>query len=109
MSQGFVGVLVTDLLLERSESLKDKRRALLRLRSELHRATGAAVTESGSHDLQRRAELLVAVVARDAHGVSGLLDTAERVIERGPFATVRIDRVVRSAQELTEEGGSWHV
>ncbi len=106
---GFVGVLVADLSLEMSESLKDKRKALARLRADLQRATGAAVTESGSHDLLRRAELTVAVVARDAHGVNGLLDDARRVIDRSVFDTVAVDRVMRSARELIEEEGSWHV
>lgn len=100
-------MLVVDLSLELSESLKDKRRALARLRADLHRATGAAITESGAHDLLRRAELTVAVVARDAHGVAGLMDEAERVIARGPFATVGVNRTMRSADELMEEG-SWH-
>jgi len=108
VSHGFIGVLVADLRLEMSESLKDKRRALQRLRAELVKATGASVTESDAHDRLRRAELTIAVTSRDAHGVSGLLDDAERVIGRGPFDTVGADRAIRSAREIIEEGETWH-
>lgn len=108
MSHGFIGVLVTALHLDLSESLKDKRRALLHLKAELHRATGASVTESGAHDRLRRAELVVAVTATDLHGVTVMLDRAERVIDRGPFATVAVNRAIRSAQEIIEEGETWH-
>jgi len=102
MSEGFVGILTADLHLAMSESLKDKRSALARLKNQLVRATGCAVAETGDHDLRRRALVTIAVVARDGAGVQRLMDEVVRVIDRGPFERLTIATSLHSADELVE-------
>lgn len=105
MTEGFVGILTVDLHLAMSESLKDKRSALQRLRAQLVKATGCSVAETGDHELRRRATLTVAVVARDAGGAQRLLDEAVRVVERGPFEPLAFTTSLHSAEELGDRMG----
>ncbi len=97
-----MGIMTADLHLAMSESLKDKRSALMRLKAQLVRATGCSVAETGDHDLRRRARLTIAVVARDGAGAQRLVDEAARVLERGPFEPLAVDASLHSADELVD-------
>uniref|UniRef100_UPI0037C755FC DUF503 domain-containing protein n=2 Tax=Microbacterium sp. TaxID=51671 RepID=UPI0037C755FC len=76
----WIGWIAFDLLLGDVHSLKEKRRILRPLIADLSRRTEAAAAEVGAHDLHRRAEIGVAVVAGEASRVRDLLDRAERAV-----------------------------
>jgi uncharacterized protein YlxP (DUF503 family) len=68
-----VGTLVADLLLGNVHSLKEKRGVVRPIVAELRRRFDVSAAETGEHDLYRRAEVAVAVVASDhAHAVDVL-------------------------------------
>ncbi|GAA1058388.1 hypothetical protein GCM10017608_26970 [Agromyces luteolus] len=77
-----------DLLLGDVHSLKEKRAVVRPILAELRRATEASVAEVGAHDLHRRAELGVAVVAAGADRATEVLDRAERLVAAHPEVTL---------------------
>jgi uncharacterized protein YlxP (DUF503 family) len=79
-----VGTLVADLLLGDVHSLKEKRGVVRPIVAELRRRFEVAAAETGGHDLYRRAEIAVAVVASDhAHAVE-VLAGCERLLAGRP-------------------------
>jgi uncharacterized protein len=81
----FVGALTVDLLLGDIRSLKQKRSVVRPILAEVQRRfPGVAVAETGDHDLHRRAELGVAVVAGTADHCTHVLDACERLIAGRP-------------------------
>lgn len=80
----FVGTLTFDLLLGDVRSLKQKRGVVRPIVAEVRRRFDVAVAEVGEHDLYRRAELGVAVVATDIGRCADVLDAVERHVAERP-------------------------
>lgn len=81
----YVGALTLDLLLGDVRSLKQKRSAVRPLIAEVHRRfPGAAVAETGSLALHRRAEIGVAVVSSTAAHATEMLAACERFVAARP-------------------------
>jgi uncharacterized protein YlxP (DUF503 family) len=87
-----VGTLRADLLLGDVHSLKQKRAVVRPIVAELRRRFEVAAAETGAHDLHRRTEIAVAVVASNhAHAVE-VLDGCERLIAERPEIEVLSSR-----------------
>jgi uncharacterized protein YlxP (DUF503 family) len=87
-----VGTLVADVLLGDVHSLKQKRAVVRPIVAELRRRFEVTAAETGAHDLHRRTEIAVAVVASDhAHAVE-VLDGCERLIAERPEIEVLSSR-----------------
>jgi uncharacterized protein len=80
----WIGWLEFDVLLGDVRSLKEKRSAVRPLIAELHRRFAVSAAETGSHDLHRRANLGVALVAADRAHIVDVLDAAERLVASRP-------------------------
>jgi uncharacterized protein YlxP (DUF503 family) len=74
----FVCILEIELHFPENGSLKGKRRELSSLKAQLQRRFGAAVAETGHHELWQRAGLTAALVGREA----GLLKDRTAEVER---------------------------
>jgi uncharacterized protein len=74
----FVCILEIELHFPENGSLKGKRRELSSLKAQLQRRFGAAIAETGHHELWQRAGLTAALVGRDA----GLLKDRAAEVER---------------------------
>src|SRR5436309_11544492 len=83
-TQVFVGSLSLDLLLGDVHSLKEKRSVVRPIVAELRRAFAVSAAETGHHDLHRRAEVGVSVVAADAGHCREVLDACERLVAGRP-------------------------
>lgn len=94
-SSGFAGLMVLDLHIAGSQSLKDKRRPLRSVMQRLRNA-GFSVSEVDHHDKHQRAQVAVSIVGRSAGNVEQLLDTALRVFE----SNIELDVVVRQRTVL---------
>jgi len=79
-----VGTLVFDVLLGDVHSLKGKRGLVRPLIAGLVREFGVSAAETGSHDLHRRAQVAVAVVASTHGYVTDVLDACERWVAGRP-------------------------
>ena len=97
----WIGWIEFELLLGDVHSLKEKRSILRPLIADLSRRTEAAVAEVGAHDLHRRAEVGVAVVAAEASRVRDLLDRAERAVadEHPEFTLLSTRRGLHSSTD----------
>jgi uncharacterized protein YlxP (DUF503 family) len=76
----WIGWIEFDLLLGDVHSLKEKRSVLRPIVADLSRRTEAAAAEVGLHELHRRAQVGVSVVASDVTHVRTMLDRAERLL-----------------------------
>jgi uncharacterized protein YlxP (DUF503 family) len=79
-----VGSLSLDVLLGDVSSLKAKRAVVRPILAELRRRFEVSVAETGNHDLHRRAELGVALVAADAAHCQEVLQACERLVAGRP-------------------------
>jgi uncharacterized protein YlxP (DUF503 family) len=79
-----VGTLVADLLLGDVRSLKQKRGVVRPIVAELRRRFEVSAAETGSHELYRRAEISVALVAGDHRHVVEVLEQCERLLAGRP-------------------------
>jgi uncharacterized protein YlxP (DUF503 family) len=80
----WIGWLEFDLLLGDVHSLKQKRSVIRPIIAELHRRLAVSAAETGAHELHRRAEVGIAVVAGDRAHVVDVLDAAERLVAARP-------------------------
>lgn len=96
---GFAGLLVVDLTMPGSQSLKDKRSPLRSIRQRL-RDAGFSVAEVAHHDTWQRAQLAISVVARTATDVDHLLDEAIRMCDRPDIDIVVRQHTVIGMDEL---------
>jgi uncharacterized protein len=76
----FVCVLQIDLHFPDNGSLKGKRKELSSLKAHLQRRFGAAVAETGHHDLWQRSELTAALVGGDLPGLGNRAAALERYV-----------------------------
>lgn len=79
-----VGILTADVLLGDVHSLKEKRMVVRPLVKELRRRFEVSASETGSHDLHRRAEVSVGLVGADHGHVREVLTSCERLIAGHP-------------------------
>ena len=96
----FVALVEIHLHFPDNGSLKGKRKELVSLKAQLQRRFGAAVAETGHHDLWQRATLSAALVGRSAAAVSDAAAKLERYVEAQFPAGVRIERALVSREEL---------
>ena len=98
-ANGFAGLMVLDIHLPASQSLKDKRQPLRSVRQRL-RDAGFSVSEVDHHDKWQRAQVAVSIVARGSGDVERLLDDALRTFESRPELEVSVrQRTVLAIQE----------
>lgn len=99
VSAGFAGLMVLDVHLPQSRSLKDKRQPLRSIKQQL-RDAGFSVSEVDHHDKWQRAQVAISIVARGSNNVEQLLDDALRVVEARPDLDVSVrQRTVLSIDE----------
>src|SRR3954449_2247294 len=100
----FVCLLEIHLHFPENASLKGKRKELNSLKAHLQRRFGAAVSETGHHDLWQRATLSAALVG----GEPGLLADAAAKLERYVIARfpdgVRVESGMASSDEVLGDG-----
>jgi uncharacterized protein len=96
----FVCLLEIHLHFPDNGSLKGKRKELQSLKAQLQRRFGAAVSETGHHELWQRATLSAAVVSRDATGAGEAAARIERYVGSQFPETSRTERAMVSAQDL---------
>lgn len=75
-----VGVIVWELHLAASRSLKDKRAVLKSLKDRLHQRFNVSVGETAHQDLWQRAEITAAVVSTDRRHAESVLREADRLV-----------------------------
>jgi len=75
-----VGVIVWELHLAGSQSLKDKRAVLKSLKDRLHQRFNVSVAETAHQDLWQRAELAASVVSTDRRHAESVLREADRLV-----------------------------
>ncbi|EOR72078.1 DUF503 domain-containing protein [Thermobifida fusca] len=80
----YVGALTLDLLLGDVRSLKQKRSVIRPIVAELQRKYSVSVAETGNHDLYRRCEIGIAVVASTAAHCTALMNSCERLVADRP-------------------------
>jgi len=76
----FVCILEIHLHFPDNDSLKGKRRELSSLKAQLQRRFGAAVAETGHHDLWQRSDLTAALVGGDINDLSNRAAALERYV-----------------------------
>ncbi|MCW2961888.1 MAG: hypothetical protein JWM90_2275 [Thermoleophilia bacterium] len=86
---GFAGLMVLDILIPGSQSLKDKRQPLRSIKQRL-RDAGFSVSEVDHHEKWQRAQVAVSIVGRGSGAVEDLLDDALRVFEARPDLDVSV-------------------
>ena len=96
----FVCLLEIHLHFPSNGSLKGKRKELLSLKAQLQRRFGAAVSETGHHDLWQRSTLSAALVGRDAATVADAAAKLERYVLSCFPDGVRVERALISGEEL---------
>jgi uncharacterized protein YlxP (DUF503 family) len=79
-----VGSLSLDLLLGDVHSLKQKRGVVRPIVAELRRRFEVSAAETGHHDLHRRAQIGVGLVAPDAAHARSVLEACERLVAGRP-------------------------
>jgi uncharacterized protein len=96
----FVCLLEIHLHFPDNGSLKGKRKELSSLKAQLQRRFGAAVAETGYHDLWQRSELTAALVGREAGPLRDNAAALERyVISMFPDST-RVECQMVSREDL---------
>jgi len=99
---GCVAVLVIDLHFPEAGSLKNKRKELSSIKSQLHGRLGLSVAETAHHDLWQRATLTAALTAGSFSALSSAVDGVERwLLARCPEG-VRVERVMASVEDLRD-------
>ena len=80
----YVGSLRLDVLRGDVHSLKGKRSVVRPVVAELRRRFEVSAAETGDHDLHRRAEIGVSLVAADTGHCREVLDACERLVAGRP-------------------------
>ena len=75
-----MGVIVWELHLAASQSLKDKRAVLKSLKDRLHQRFNVSVAETAHQDLWQRAELTASVVSTNRRHAESVLRQADRLV-----------------------------
>jgi uncharacterized protein YlxP (DUF503 family) len=81
-------VVRLELMIPGARSLKDKRRTVKSMVDRMHSRMRVSVAETDLHDLHRRAEIGLAVVAASERDLERLLGELQRIAEESPEAVV---------------------
>ncbi len=96
----YVALLLVHLHFPDAGSLKAKRKDLASVKAQLQRRMGITVAEVGHQDLWQRATLAAALTGGSVNRVEDAIDRVERfLLERFP-ETCRVERTVRSFDEV---------
>ena len=96
----FVCLVEIHLHFPENGSLKGKRKEIATLKAQLQRRFGAAVSETGHHDLWQRATLTAALVGAEAGVVEEAGVKLGRYVESQFPQGVRVERALVSAEEV---------
>jgi uncharacterized protein len=96
----YVALLLVHLHFPEAGSLKAKRKDLASVKAQLHGRMGVTVAEVGHQDLWQRATLAAALTGGSVAVVEQATDRVERfLLERFP-ETCRVERTVRSFEDV---------
>jgi len=84
----FVGYCSVDLLIEHSQSLKDKRRVVSSLKKKIQNRFNVAVCEYGDLSLWQRTQLGLVTCSNDQRIVDSILREATEYIQKSGFVTL---------------------
>jgi uncharacterized protein YlxP (DUF503 family) len=84
----FVGYCSVDLLIEYSQSLKDKRRVISSLKKKIHNQFNVAVCEHGDLSLWQRTQLGMVTCSNDQRIVESILREATEYIQKSGLVTI---------------------
>ena len=96
----FICLMEIHLHFPSNGSLKGKRKEIVSLRAQLQRRFGAAVSETGHHDLWQRATLTAALVGGEQRVLEQAADRLERWVDAQFPDGVRVERGLVSADEV---------
>jgi uncharacterized protein len=96
----YVALLLVHLHFPQAGSLKAKRKDLASVKAQLHGRMGITVAEVGHQDRWQRATLAAALTGGSLNHVEGASDRVERfLLERFP-ESCRVERMVRSFEDV---------
>ena len=96
----FVCLIQIDLHFPDNGSLKGKRKEIVSLKAQLQRRFGAAVAETGHHDLWQRSTITAALVGRTAYVVDDAGMKLARYVESRFPEGVLIQRTLLSTEDF---------
>ena len=100
MADAYVALLLVHLHFPEAGSLKCKRKDLASVKAQLHGRMGCAVAEVEHHDSWQRATLAASLTAGSATQLDQAVDRVERfLLDRFP-ETCRLERTLRSYDEV---------
>jgi uncharacterized protein YlxP (DUF503 family) len=104
-ADGYIAVLLAELVFPENRSLKDKRKPLSSLRDTLRVRFHASFAEVGYQDTWQRATILVALAASSARQGRERLDEIERFLRGQAFEVAHVKvNSVDAVETLWEEG-----
>ncbi len=83
-----MGYCSVDLLIEHSQSLKDKRRVISSLKKKIHNQFNVAVCEYGDLSLWQRTQLCLVTCGNDHRIVDSILRVATEYIQKSAVVTL---------------------
>ena len=102
MADAYVALLLVHLHFPEAGSLKAKRKDLASVKAQLHGRMGCAVAEVDHQDTWQRSTLAASLTGGSATQLDQVVDGVERfLLERFP-ETCRIERTLRSYDEVWE-------
>lgn len=84
-----VGVITWQLSIPGCRSLKERRMVVKSVKDRIRSRFNVSVAETDHHDVWTRAELTVAVVARDRRFADSVLDRVDRFVESDGRAVIQ--------------------
>ncbi len=100
----WTGTAVFDLLLGDTRSLKEKRSMVRPVVAELRRRYAVSAAETGHHDLHRRVQIAVTLVAADRAHCVEVVEACERLVAQRPEMELLSARVRYLSDEDIESG-----
>jgi len=90
-----VGLMQVELLLLETNSLKDKRSLLLKMRTQIQSKYNVSFSETGSQDIWGRAEIALTTASNDSQFIDRMFTALEKLIEQNPAV-----RIVQRQMEI---------
>lgn len=83
-----IGLLTVDLAIFEAQSLKDKRRVILSLKTRLRNRFNVSVSEIAHADSPKRCRLGIAMISNESRPIHNQLDKIVDLIRNAPGATL---------------------
>jgi len=83
-----IGLLQLELLLNDTNSLKNKRSVLSRLRSQVRKKYNVSFSEVGQHDLWGRTEIAFTTASTDSKSIDRMFTSLEKLVEKFPAVSI---------------------